>query len=244
MKTVGVIPLRMGSKRFPGKALHKIKGRPLAEWVYNGAKRSRMLDKLIIATDDKKIAEFAESIGAECVISDKKHSCGSERVAEAVAKYKPKIVVNIQGDEIGADAELIRLSIKAVEGDKYAWAGTVARLLKAKEIENNDNVKVVVDNWKRALYFSRCPIPCKADGVKGRVEYYGHVGVYAFRYKFLQKFAELKPTPLEKAEKLEQLRILEHGGIISVAFTKNDYISINRKSDIKTAEGKLKLQDN
>jgi len=235
LQTLGVIPARYQSKRFPGKILFKIKGKPLIQWVYEGARRSRLIDRLIIATDDDRIAESAEGFGAEVFMSQNRHKCGSERVAEVAAGLKYPIVINIQGDEYSITAEILRVAINAVKSDTKAWCGTVAFPLKnASDIKNPDLVKVVVDNHKNALYFSRCTIPHNAENRKGRTQYFGHIGVYAFRNKYLQKFAGLKQMPLEKAEKLEQLRILEHGGKIVVAFTKIKTLSINRRTDIGT----------
>ncbi len=235
MRILGVIPARYQSKRFPGKILFKIKGKPLIQWVYEGAKRSRLIDRLIIATDDDRIAECAEGFGAEVFMSRRRHKCGSERVAEVARKFNFPIVVNIQGDEYSIRPEIIRAAVNAVKSNTKTWAGTVAFPLKsAADIKNPDLVKVIVDKDKNALYFSRCTIPHNAEKKTGRTQYFGHIGVYAFRNKYLQKFAGLKQMPLEKAEKLEQLRILEHGGKIVVVFTKIKTISINRRTDIRT----------
>jgi 3-deoxy-manno-octulosonate cytidylyltransferase (CMP-KDO synthetase) len=244
VRVLGVIPVRYDSKRFPGKALFKIKGKPLIEWVYLNSKRSRIVDRLIIATDDDRIAECARSFGAEVFMSKRKHRCGSERIAEVAAGLNYPIVVNIQGDEISISAEIIRLAVNALKSDTKAWAGTVAHKIdNPDEIENPDLVKVVVDNHKRALYFSRNPIPSVSPNGLRETTYYGHIGVYAFRNKYLQRFAGLKQGQLEKAEKLEQLRILEHGGIIAVSISGKNGISINRRRDIKWVEKKLNLQD-
>lgn len=235
MRILGVIPARYHSKRFPGKILFEIKGKPLIQWVYEGAKRSRLIDRLIIATDDDRIAECARGFGAEVFISRRRHKCGSERVAEAAAELNYAIVVNIQGDEYSIHPETVRAAVNAVKSDTKAWCGTVAFPLKnVSDIKNADLVKVVVDKHKNALYFSRSTIPHDAENKTGRTQYFGHIGVYAFRNKYLQKFAGLKQMPLEKAEKLEQLRILEHGGKIIVAITKIKTISINRRTDIRT----------
>ena len=244
LRILGVIPVRYDSKRFPGKALFKIQGKPLIEWVYMRSRRSRMIERLIIATDDERIAECARSFGAEVFMSKHRHNCGSERIAEAAANLNYPLVVNIQGDEISITSETIRLAVNALKSDTKAWAGTVAHKIDGPgEIENPDLVKVVVDNHKRALYFSRSPIPAVSPNNLRETTYYGHIGVYAFRNKYLQRFAGLKRGQLEKAEKLEQLRILEHGGIIAVSISGKRGISINRKRDIKRVEKILNLQD-
>jgi len=237
LQVLGVIPARYDSKRFPGKPLFKIQGKTLLEWVYINSRRSRTIDRLIIATDDSRIANCAQSFGAEVFMSTTRHNCGSERVAEVANKIKAPIVVNIQGDEIGINAEIIRLAVNALKSDSKAWAGTIVHKIDdLKELKNPDLVKVVVDNNRRALYFSRNPIPyLSAKHIKNTV-YYGHIGVYAFRNKYLQKFAGIKQGQLEKAEKLEQLRILENRGIISIATSKQKLISINRPRDVKSVE--------
>jgi 3-deoxy-manno-octulosonate cytidylyltransferase (CMP-KDO synthetase) len=235
LRILGVIPARYDSKRFPGKVLFKIKDKPLLQWVYENALRSRIIDRLIIATDDERVAECARGFGAEVFISRKRHKCGSERVAEAASRFNYPLVVNIQGDEISISPETIRLAVNALKSDTKAWAGTVSfRIENAPDLKNPDLVKVIVDKHKNALYFSRSIIPYSSKTTGKHAEYFGHIGVYAFRNKYLQKYAGLKQGPLEKSEKLEQLRILEHGGKIVVALSKSKTISINRRTDIRT----------
>jgi len=237
MGILGVIPVRYDSKRFPGKALYNIKGKTLLEWVYTRTRRSHLIDRLIITTDDDRIAACAESIGAEVFFSKRRHTCGTERIAEAAAQYKYPIVVNIQGDEISITSEIIRKAVNALKSDPRAWAGTVAHSITSiDELKNPDLVKVVVDKHKNALYFSRCPIPYSSSKNLTKMAHYGHIGVYAFRNKYLQNFAALKQGQLENIEKLEQLRILENGGRIKVAMTKHKSVSINRRKDIKWVE--------
>lgn len=237
MKVLGIIPVRLDSKRFPGKALYKIKGKPMLEWVYLRTKRSRLIDRLIIATDNDRIAECADSFGAEVFMSKKRHNCGSERIAEVASKFNYPYVVNIQGDEISITSEIIRLALNALKSSPQAWMGTVAFPIDdPKELKNPDLVKVVVDKSKNALYFSRCAVPYTSNLLEKNVTHYGHIGVYAYRNKYLKKFAALKQGQLERTENLEQLRILEHGGLVRVAFTKKKSISINRRSDIKWVE--------
>jgi 3-deoxy-manno-octulosonate cytidylyltransferase (CMP-KDO synthetase) len=244
LQVLGVIPARYDSKRFPGKSLFKIRGKTLLEWVYTNSKRSRLINRLIIATDDSRIADCAKSFGAEVFLSGTRHNCGSERVAEVASRLKYPIVVNIQGDEISINSEIIRLAVNALKSDSKAWVGTIVHKIdNTKELNNPDLVKVVVDNHRRALYFSRNPIPyISAKNIKSTV-HYGHIGIYAFRNKCLQMFAGIKQGQLEKIEKLEQLRVLENGGIIAIAMTKNKLISINRPRDVKSVERILNLQD-
>jgi len=244
VKILGVIPVRYDSKRFPGKALRKIHGRTILEWVYRRAARSRLIDRLIIATDDTRIVDCAYAFGAEVFLSRRPHSCGSERVAEVARRLRYPVVVNIQGDEVTIRPEIISHAIRALLSHPRIWAGTVAfRLRKPEKIKNPDLVKVVVDRGGRGLYFSRSIIPYSAAIEDKATAYYGHIGVYAFRNKYLQKFAGLKPGTLELAEQLEQLRILENGGTIAVAFVNEESISINRRADLRWAEKNLDWQE-
>lgn len=234
MTVVGVIPVRYDSQRFPGKALFKIEGKTVIERVYQRAHRYRGFDRLIIATDDARIEQCARDFGAECFVSRKKHSCGSERVAEAVAGLKADIIVNIQGDEVLLRREIISAAIRAVRSDPSVSCGTVCHTIDSNsEFANEDLVKVVIDRNRYALYFSRSPIPnfVEARPKKGALRL-GHIGIYAFRKAALQKFARLRPTPYELVEHLEQLRLIESGMKMKVSLTKFKNFSLNRKQDI------------
>jgi len=234
LKVVGVIPVRFDSQRFPGKALFKIEGKTVLEHVYTRACRYRAFERLIIATDDARIEQCARELGAECFVSKRRHSCGSERVAEAVAGIKTDIVVNIQGDEVLLKPELISAAIRAVRSDPSVSCGTVCHPIESDaEFANGDLVKVVIDRNRQALYFSRSPIPNIVDAkLRKGTPRLGHIGIYAFRKAALQRFARLKPTPYEKAEHLEQLRLIESGMKMKVSLTNFKNFSLNRKQDI------------
>ena len=233
MKVVGVIPVRYHSKRFPGKALFKIQGKTVLEHVYKRASASSMLDRLIVATDDKRIADCATEIGAELFFSKTVHTCGTERVAEAVRRKKADIVVNIQGDEILLKPKIIAASIDALESGEDISCGTVCHPIDSDEdFVNEDIVKVVLDKKNMALYFSRSPIPNPARAGRDFALRLGHIGIYAFRKAALLRFAKIGPTPLERTEKLEQLRLLESGMKIKASLTKLKNFSLNRRNDI------------
>jgi 3-deoxy-manno-octulosonate cytidylyltransferase (CMP-KDO synthetase) len=233
MKVLGVIPARYGSTRFPGKALADINGKPMIQWCYESSLKSKLIDKLIVATDDKRIFEAVKKFGGEAVMTSNKHRSGTDRIAEAVKKYNCDIVVNIQGDEPFIDYRTIDNAIDALKKDKNVQVSTVAKKIKdKKEINNPNNVKVVFDDKFNALYFSRSLIPYDRDE-KSKVIYYRHYGLYVYRRDYLLKITKLPEGKLEKTEKLEQLRVLENGGKIKIVLTNKDSVSIDTPEDLK-----------
>jgi 3-deoxy-manno-octulosonate cytidylyltransferase (CMP-KDO synthetase) len=233
MKVLGVIPARYGSTRFPGKALADINGKPMIQWCYESSLKSKLIDKLIVATDDKRIFDAVKKFGGEVVMTSKKHKSGTDRIAEAVKKYKCDIVANIQGDEPFIDFRTIDKAIEALKKDKDAQVSTVAKkITDKKEINNPNTVKVVFDENFNALYFSRSVIPYDRDG-NGKASYYRHYGLYVYRKDYLMKITKLPESRLEKIEKLEQLRVLENGGKIKIVLTNKDSISIDTRKDLK-----------
>lgn len=240
MRIVGVIPVRYQSKRFPGKALFRIAGKTVLEHVYERASKCSEFDRLIVATDDKRIEKKALSIGAECFFSKAPHTCGTERVAEAVKRKKADIIVNIQGDEVLLKPQMVTAAINALVSGEDIACGTVCHPIESMEdFANGDVVKVVLDKENRALYFSRSSIP--NTGRAGRVfaPMLCHIGIYAFSREALRKFASMKPTPLERSERLEQLRLLESGMKIKVNLTKLKNFSLNSPQDVSIVERML-----
>jgi 3-deoxy-manno-octulosonate cytidylyltransferase (CMP-KDO synthetase) len=233
LKVLGVIPARYSSTRFPGKALADINGKPMIQWCYESSLKSKLIDKLIVATDDKRIFNAVKKFGGEVVMTSKKHRSGTDRIAEAARKFKCDIVVNIQGDEPFIDYRTIDKAIDALKKDKSSQVSTVAKkITDKKEIRNPNNVKVVFDDDFNALYFSRSVIPFDRDG-KGKTNYYRHYGLYVYRKDYLLKITKLPESPLEKTEKLEQLRVLENGGKIKIVLTNIDSFSIDTPEDLK-----------
>lgn len=223
MKIIGVIPVRYNSTRFPGKPLAKILNRPMIQWVYEAAIMSKFLDEVIIATDDKKIFDCAETFASKVVMTPECNS-GTDRLAFAVKKINCDIVVNIQGDEPLIKPEIIDVAIKTLIKNKNIQVGTVATDFENEEEKNSpNNVKVILNKSNSAIYFSRLPLP---NSLK-------HIGLYVYKKNFLLKFALMKQTPLEFAEKLEQLRILENGYKIYVAKTKYRTIGVDTTNDLK-----------
>ena len=214
MRVVVCIPARYESTRFPGKMLANRTGKYLIQHTYEQACRAGIPEEVIIATDDRRILDAAQAFGARCVLTSAAHQTGTDRIAEAMAPMQADIVVNLQGDEPQIDPshidQIAQLLIDA-EGCDMATLG--APFEDPDDIGNPNIVKLVTDQSGRALYFSRSVLPYHRDtGGVGPVDLYlRHVGMYAYRKAFLQTITELPQGVLERAEKLEQLRVLEHG---------------------------------
>jgi 3-deoxy-manno-octulosonate cytidylyltransferase (CMP-KDO synthetase) len=222
-----VIPARYGSTRLPGKALLPLAGKPMIQWVYERARRSSA-SEVIIATDDARIQQAAQSFGAAVAMTSAEHASGTDRIAEVAGQRKwpaHDIVVNVQGDEPLMPPALIDQAARVLGGAAAAGVATLsAPMGSAEEFLNPSVVKVVTDLAGRALYFSRAPIPWNRDGAGDGLEtqrnHAGarrHIGIYAYRVSALLRLAALPAAELETLEKLEQLRALAHGIEIRVA---------------------------
>ena len=219
MKIVVCIPARYDSTRFPGKVLAQNTGKYLIQHTYEQACRATRPERVIIAADDEKIVAAAGTFGAECVLTRVDHQSGTDRIAEAVADVEADIVINVQGDEPEIDpAHIDTLAELLVNNPDVPMATLATPLRRAEQVVDPNIVKAIVDPRGRAIYFSRCPIPYERDqaGVGEADQYLRHIGIYAYRKQFLLTLTGLPQTPLEKREKLEQLRVLEHGDPILV----------------------------
>lgn len=227
---IGVIPARYASTRFPGKPLADIFGKPMIQRVYENSMKSKLINEIIIATDDKRIFEAATKFRCRAVLTSKKHKSGTDRICEAIEKIKCDIAVNIQGDEPFINAKNIDKAIAPMLNDDSIKVSTIAiKAENSADIRNPNKVKVVFDKNNNALYFSRSVIPSP----RNEAQYYKHIGLYVYRKKFLLEFAKMKRTKLEISEELEQLRILENGYKIKVVEVKEDSISVDTPSDLK-----------
>jgi len=238
---IGVIPARYASTRFPGKPLADIFGKPMIQHVYENSKKSKLINEIIIATDDNRILDAANKFGCRAVLTSKRHKSGTDRICEAVEKIKCDIVVNIQGDEPFINAVNIDRAITPMQNETDINVSTIA--IKADspaDIRNPNKVKVVIDNNSFALFFSRSIIPYP----RNEAQYYKHIGLYVYRKKFLLEFAKMKRTKLEISEELEQLRILENGYKIKVVEVKEDSISVDTPSDLKKIKIHYKRRHN
>ena len=219
MEILACIPARYGSTRFAGKVLAKDTGKFLIQHTWERACLAKLPDKVIIAADDQRIAEAARSFGAECVLTSPEHKSGTDRIAEAVRNIDVEIVVNLQADEPEIDPENIDyLAQLLIEHPDSPMATLAADFKNAEQIGDPNIVKVITDYNGRAIYFSRVPIPYdrESSGVGSLQQYLRHIGIYAYRKEFLLKITALPQTPLEKIEKLEQLRVIENGFSILV----------------------------
>ena len=215
MRVAGVIPARYRSKRFDGKALALLGGRPMIQHVYEKARRASRLAELVVATDDERIANVIQGIGGKALMTSPDHPSGTDRVAEAAAAIEADVVVNIQGDEPFISAKAIDQAVEPFLERENVEMTTLMRTIEDEETLRDPNVvKVVVDRDGFALYFSRSPIPFARRSE--RFQAYEHIGLYAYRKDFLLAFARLAPTELEYTEGLEQLRAhrarLSHSG--------------------------------
>jgi 3-deoxy-manno-octulosonate cytidylyltransferase (CMP-KDO synthetase) len=244
LKALGVIPARWSSTRFPGKSLTPICGRPLIQWVIERASKATALDKVIVATDDRRIAEAASACGVEAIMTSADHHSGTDRVAEAAGKYAAEVIVNIQGDEPTIDPALINKLVKImIDERKWDMATAASPLSSLAEAESTSVNKVVFNAEGQALYFSRCPIPFIRDKTRPAAKdlFWRHIGIYLYRKKFLARFVAEPPCSLELAESLEQLRALYIGARIKVVQT-NDYgIGVDTPADVAAAEAAIRL---
>jgi 3-deoxy-manno-octulosonate cytidylyltransferase (CMP-KDO synthetase) len=238
-KTVGIIPARWSSTRFPGKPLHLIANKPLLWHVWERSRRARNLDSIIIATDDMRIAEAAFDWGAKVALTSPRHRSGTDRVAEVARHAKDfAFVVNIQGDEPLIDPRLIDKLVGKLRSDRKIEIVTAAHPFQNSiEAESPHQNKVVVDRNNCALYFSRSVIPYPAN--RSRVRYLRHQGIYGFRRDALLQFVNWKPSPLERVESLEQLRALENGVKVHVLITRHGSPGVDTPADAKALEQKL-----
>ncbi len=234
-KVLAVIPARYSSTRFPGKPLAPIKGIPMILRVLRGASRIDGIDRVIVATDDERIRRVVEEDGGTAVMTSKSHRTGTSRVAEAASRYRHGIVLNVQGDEPILPKAGIERLIDVMCSDPGIRMGTLAAPSRdQREHESMDVVKVVCGRDDNALYFSRSPLPSGSGG------FLKHIGVYAYRRSFLLRFDSLERGILERRESLEQLRALENGVPIRVVTCRAHGIGVDRPSDIKRVEKRLR----
>jgi 3-deoxy-manno-octulosonate cytidylyltransferase (CMP-KDO synthetase) len=243
LKSLGVIPARYASVRFPGKVLAEIAGKPLIFWTYEGAKSSRLLDHLLVATDDERVAERVEHFGIDTMITSINCKSGTDRVAEVAEKLRfYDLVVNIQGDEPLITGTIIDSLIEQFEIHPDITVATIiSPILSIDEFNDPNVVKVVTDSSGFAIYFSRLPIPYETEHYPPKK----HIGIYAYRWEELMKLSQLKPTRLEKAERLEQLRAIENGIKIFCHELPEavDLISVDTKEDLIRVEEIVKNRE-
>ncbi|MBN2594023.1 MAG: 3-deoxy-manno-octulosonate cytidylyltransferase [Sedimentisphaerales bacterium] len=224
MKVVAVIPARLRSTRFADKVLAKDTGKFLIQHTYERACQAKLPERVIIAADDEKVVAAAKTFGAECVLTSPDHQSGTDRIAEAVTDMDVEIIVNLQGDEPEIDpGNIDYLAKMLIDNPDCPMATLAAEFQTAQQVSDPNIVKVIIGRNNRAIYFSRWPIPYDREksGVGDVKQYLRHIGIYAYRKKFLLEITALPQTPLEKIEKLEQLRAIENGYSILVGKVKH-----------------------
>ena len=235
MKVTAIIPSRYESKRFPGKPLVDIAGKTMIQRVYEQAEKSDLVDAVYVATDSDEIYTSVQGFGGNVVMTSNTCSSGTDRVAEAarvLVLAENDVIVNVQGDQPVLQSKCLNDLIQLFLLRPELEMGTLAYALSdEREINDPNNVKVIFDGDKFAIYFSRAKIPFDRDGINA-VQYYKHLGIYAYSYAFLQEFTRLPQSRLENIERLEQLRVLESGHRIQIAVTVYNSPSVDDPADI------------
>lgn len=236
---IGVIPARYASKRLPGKPLLELQGKPMIQHVYEQAKKATLLTDVLVATDDERISAAVSAFGGKAVMTPTTVQSGSDRVAYAAKSLQADVIVNIQGDEPLLKPEMIDETVRALLDDDLVVVSTpVKRIGSREELSDPNVVKVVIDESEFALYFSRSIIPFlqseqNQEMWHKRHHYYKHIGLYVYRKQFLLMFTQWDSSPLEQAEQLEQLRILEHGQRIRCVVTEHDSFAVDTPQDLE-----------
>lgn len=246
MQILGIIPARYASTRFPGKPLAMIGGKPMIEHVWRGVSNTGAVDRVIVATDDQRIADTVKAFGGEAMMTSTTHRSGTDRCGEVMERLgkeaaRYEVVINIQGDEPRVAARQLLAVAQCFADDPSTEVATLCkRIERSDELLSPNVVKVVRNLAGDAIYFSRQPLP-HLRGVEPaewllRQDYYKHIGIYAFRRDVLQRVVQMAQTPLELSESLEQLRWLENGLRISVRETDVENIAIDTPEDLKKLE--------
>ena len=226
-----IIPARYSSTRLCGKLLMEVDSKPIIQWVWEAAKKSKLADEIIIATDSELIFNKAKDFGANVEMTSVEHKSGSDRICEVAKRHgEYDYILNMQGDEPQITPEVIDLAISTLTKNDCDISTLVRQITDIEQIQDPNCVKCVFDNDFNALYFSRCPIPYERN--KGEANYYAHIGIYGYKRESLIKMTSLEQSDLEKAESLEQLRALKNGMKIKVAITKLNPIGIDTQRDL------------
>lgn len=246
-EVIAIIPARYESNRFRGKPLALICGKPMIQHVVERAKAVKMISRVVVATDDRRIAECVERFGGDYVMTKSDHVSGSDRLAEAAELLKISehdVIINIQGDQPLFPAEVVeQVAIPLLEDPALPMSTLIYEIVRPEEINDPNHVKTVFDRDNYALYFSRSPIPFQRNPDEGvKPTYYKHLGFYGYRKGFLLSFVALPEGEWEKFEKLEQLRALEYGYKIKVTVTEHDSIEVDTPEDLLRVEKFLQRQ--
>jgi 3-deoxy-manno-octulosonate cytidylyltransferase (CMP-KDO synthetase) len=246
MRVTAVIPARYASSRFPGKPLAEILGKPMIQWVYERTSQSLSVDRVIVATDDERICQAVRRFDGEVQMTRSDHPTGTDRLAEVASRIETELVVNVQGDEPLIDPRMIDLTVEPLREDPSIPMGTLKTPISSvEEYLSPHVVKVVTDRLGFALYFSRAPVPYPRDFFGelparfAELKAFKHIGLYVYRKDFLLSYPTLFATPLEKLEKLEQLRALEQGFRIKVVETELTAQGVDTPEDLERVKAVL-----
>lgn len=236
-KAIGIIPARWGSTRFPGKPLTLIHGKPLLTWVIEGAKASRKLQEILVATDDQRIVNVANDSRVRSIMTDACLPTGTDRVWQAARNLDADVIVNIQGDEPLISGALLDLLVAPFEQDENLEMATLGRALDEESLHSLNTAKIVMNKNGEAIYFSRFSIPYSREKLQMPIDgALKHIGIYAYRRSFLEKYCAQEQTLLEKFEGLEQLRALYMGARIKVIQVEHDSWGVDTPEDVKKIE--------
>ena len=241
MRIIGVIPARFASSRFPGKPLEKLKGKPILQWVVEGAKKSKILQDIMVATDDERIQKLCNELNVSVVMTSVDCTTGTDRIYEATRNLKFDAVINIQGDEPLIDQTYIDPLAQSFCDDSKLDMATLAHPLDISDVDNKNAVKVIINSKSEAIYFSRFPIPfSRGEFSNNSKAVLKHIGLYGYTKEFLQKFYSTPPCDLEKLESLEQLRALYLGAKIKVIEVEKPTYGVDTPEDLRKLEALLK----
>lgn len=245
MKVIAIIPSRLASQRLPHKPLADICGKPMIQWVYEAAKKSKWISDVYVATDSKEIESVCNSFGAKCIITSPDIPSGTDRIAVAFDSLgiESDVIINIQGDEPFITAEMLDSFVQFFSGKVFDVATIISKIKNSDDILNPSVVKVALSKDNYGLYFSRSPIPHLRDlPIEHWVEnsdFWKHIGIYAYKTNSLRRFTELSQSELEKAEKLEQLRLLEDGAKFLCYETDLEMLAIDTQKDLENARKRM-----
>ena len=243
MKKIAVIPARYASVRFPGKLMQMLGEKTIITTTYKNTIATNLFDDVLVVTDNDIIYNEIKNNNGNVIMSSQQHESGSDRIAEAIEDVDCDVVLNVQGDEPFIDKQALQSLLNAFDDSTVKVASLMHKIFEQPDVENPNNVKVVVDKNSNALLFSRSVIPFIRDK-NVSADYYKHIGIYAYRKEVLLQFTKWKQTPLELAEKLEQLRYLENGVPIKMILTEHTSIGIDTPEDLELARQYLAEQKN
>lgn len=245
MRVIGVIPARYGSTRFPGKPLALIADKPLLQWVFEGVKTSKKIEEFWLATDHPEIAALGKKLGIKVVMTDSNLATGSDRVWAAIKDENVDVAINVQGDEPLMTGEILDQLATPFFEDSTLEMATLAKKASEEDLQSQQTAKIVLNHRNEAIYFSRFPIPfSRQPATEKAVQSVNlglkHIGVYAYRKNFLEKFCQCPPNPVELAESLEQLRALYLGARIKVLTVNHDSWGVDTPEDVNKILSKLR----